>query len=358
MLVLIGIEITFFGVGLCILQAAEMALELRKRMIPGVLFYLFNGIIMFGVAMTGRGVPQHHPAAIFLFLTSLFMIGPLNLFYYHTLLYHDTPLPYRSWAHLVPAMVSFILEIIFQLQPAAIKIEIISAFFMDPARNLLAIPLAAASFHVFIYVIIIMKTVISDINISESRKEFRFFLYVALGIIMVIVFFLGGFMTGSMAVFICGSVINVIIHISLYIVTRTYPQFFSAWKKEIKKKRYEKSMLGGIDTNNIRDRLDELMREEGLYRDSEISLASLSERLSLTPHQLSRLLNERMNTGFWDFVNRYRVEEAMALLRDNPGVSIISICFRVGFNSKSSFNAAFKKMTGVIPREYKSGGSQ
>ena len=284
MFVLIGIEITFFGVGLCILQAVEMALERHRRMIPGVLFYLFNAMIMFGVAMTGRGVPQQYPWAIFLFMTSLFMIGPLNLFYYHTLLYHDTPLPYRTWAHLLPGAASFVLEIIFQILPHHEKKEILSAFFTDPLHHLLTLPLAAASFHVFVYVFIIMKTMISDINISESRREFRFFLYVAVGIIMVIAFLLAGFLTGNAALFVCGSVINVMIHISLYIVTRTYPQFFTAWKKEIKKKRYERSMLTGIDTSIIRDRLDDLMRDEGpLPRQRNITIHARGASLPHPP---------------------------------------------------------------------------
>ena len=355
MFVQIGIEITIFGVGLCVLQAVELALVMRKRKVPGVLFYFFNAVIMFGVAMTARSVPQSRPETIFLFLTSLLMIGPLNLFYYHTLLYHDTPLPYRTGAHLVPAFLSFLLEAGFQLQPAAFKQEVLSAFLANPAHHPLAIPLAIASLHVLVYAVIIVHAVISDINIRESQKEFRFIMFVALSIILVIVLLLGGFMTGSMSVFICGSIINVIIHISLYIGTRTYPQFFTTWKQEIKKKRYEKTMLGGVDTEIIRDRLADLMRDEALYRDSEISLASVGVRLGITPHQFSQLLNERMNTGFWDYVNRLRVEEAITLLRDNTEVSIISVCFRVGFNSKSSFNAAFKKITGCTPREYKLG---
>lgn len=355
MFVQIGIEITIFGVGLCILQALELSLEMRKRKVPGVLFYIFNAAIMFGIAMTARGIPQNRPETIFMFLTSLLLIGPLNLFYYHTLLYHDTPLPYRTGVHLLPALLFFMLEAAFQLQPAAYKREVLSAFFADPVGHPLAIPLAFASVHVLIYAVVIMRAVILDINIRESRKEFRFIMFVALGIILVIVLILGGFMTGTLSVFISGSIINVIIHISLYIGTRTYPQFFTTWKKEIKKKRYEKSMLGGVDTAIIRDRLDDLMSEEAIYRDSGISLASVAGRLGITAHQFSQFLNERMNTGFWDYVNRLRVEEAMTLLMNNQEVSIISVCFRVGFNSKSSFNAAFKKMNGCTPREYKSG---
>jgi AraC-like DNA-binding protein len=357
MYVAIGIEIMFFGCGLCVLQALERLPESGKGTAPGILFYLFNAVIMLGVALIARGVPSGHPAAIFLFFTSLFMIGPLNLFYYHTLLYRDTPLPYRAAAHLAPAMVCFVLEVLLQFQPMAFKKELIGGFLHDPLSSILIIPLAAVVVHILIYVAIIIKVGLSDINISESPRGFRFILYIAIGIILVIALIFGGFLGREPAVFITGGIINVGVHISLYIGIRAYPQFFFELKREIKKKRYEKSMLRGLDTDIIQDRLAEFMIDEELFRDSDISLSAVAERLSITPHQLSQMLNERMNTGFWDFVNRYRIEEAKELLRDNPEANIISVCFQVGFNSKSSFNSAFKKMTGMTPREFKQGGS-
>ncbi len=357
MFVAIGIQITFFGCGLCVLQALERMPESGKGSAPGILFYLFNAVIMLGTALIARGVPPEYPASIFLFFTSLFMIGPLNLFYYHTLLYPGAPLPYRAAAHLVPAMVCFIFEVLFQLQPMAIKKEMIGGFLRDPLDSPLVIPLAVVVAHILIYVAAIIKVALSDVSISESPRGFRFILCIAIGIILVIALLFGGFLGREPAVFICGGIINVWVHISLYVGIRAYPQFFFELKREIKKKRYEKSMLRGLDTDIIQDRLAELMIDEGLFRDSDISLSSVAERLSITPHQLSQMLNERMNTGFWDFVNRYRIDEAKRLLRDNPDANIISVCFQVGFNSKSSFNSAFKKMTGMTPREFKQGGN-
>ncbi len=353
MIVPLGIEITFFGCGLCLLQALERTLEPGKRRAPGILFYLFNSVIMLGIALIARGVPQRHPASLFLFFTSLFMIGPLNLFYYHALLYPDTPLPYRTKLHLAPALACLAAEIAFQFLPAEVRRGIVGAFLDNPAAHPLCILLAASSLHITAYAVIIMKMVLSDIDIGTSRREFRFILFVALGIVLVIAMLFGGFIAGNTAVFIGGSILNVMIHISLYIGIRAYPQFFSALKREIRKKRYEKSMLSGLDISGIAKRLAGLMREEKLYRDSDISLSSVAARMALSPHQLSQLLNERMNTGFWDFINRYRVDEAREILSRNPDASVISVCYSVGFNTKSSFNAAFKKMTGATPSEFK-----
>jgi AraC-like DNA-binding protein len=324
MLLALGIQITFFGCGLCLLQAIERALEPGGRNMPGLLFYLFNAVIMLGIGLIAGGIVARLPGAAFLLLTSLFLIGPLNLFYYHTLLYRDSPLPYRVLLHLAPAIAGFACEIAFQSLDTAVKQKLIASLLADPAHSPLAFPLTLASLHITAYAVFIVRVVIADIDIGRSRREFRFIMVVA---------------------------------ILLYIGIRVYPEFFSALKREIRKKRYEKSMLARLDTGVIADRLMEMMREEKLYRDSEISLASVAERMKLSPHQLSQLLNERMQTGFWDFVNRFRVEEAGELLRKTPDVSVISVCYRVGFNTKSSFNAAFKKMTGATPREFKSGNT-
>jgi AraC-like DNA-binding protein len=353
MFVLIGIEIVFFGCGLCFLQAIESAVSGGQRAVYGTLFYVFNGILMLGFGLTASGVPQTHPESIFLFFTSLFMVGPLDFFYYHTLLYPERPVPYRTWIHFIPAVVCLVFEIGLQMQPYTMKQDMISGFFHEPLNHVLFIPLAAVSLHIFAYVIVIIKTVLSDVTGSGSRKGFRFILYSAVMIIMIIALLLGGFIIRNPTVFISGCVLNVSLHVVLYIGVRGYPGFFTTLKREIRDKRYEKSMLRGLDTDIIRDRLAEIMREDELFRDSEISLTAVAERLSITPHQLSQLLNERMNTGFWDFVNRYRIEEAKKLLRDNPDANIISVCFQVGFNTKSSFNSAFKKMTSMTPREFK-----
>lgn len=354
-LITIGIDITFFGFGLSLLRSLDLLLSEGRRSVYGIFFYLFNGILMLGFGLTARGVPPVHPESIFLFVTSLLMVGPLDLFYYHILLYPERRPPYRTWLHFVPAMLALAGEVVLQLQPHSLKRELIAGFFLDPLHHVLIILLAAVSLHVFAYAAIIVKTVLVDVTGSVSSRGFRFMLYSGITIMLIIALVLGGFVSGNQAVFVAGCVLNVSLHVVIYLITRANPGFFTALKREIRKKRYEKSMLVGLDTGIIGDRLNELMRDEELFRDSEVSLPSVARTMSLTPHQLSQLLNERMGTNFHDFVNRYRVEAAKRLLLENPEANIISVCFNVGFNSKSSFNAAFKRLTGMTPRDYKNG---
>lgn len=91
------------------------------------------------------------------------------------------------------------------------------------------------------------------------------------------------------------------------------------------------------------------------YLDTDITLPKLAERLDTSKEVLSQVINRELNLNFNTFLNRYRVEEAKKKLRDpkeNQFV-ILKIALDVEFNSKSSFNAVFKKMTGMSPSQYR-----
>lgn len=91
------------------------------------------------------------------------------------------------------------------------------------------------------------------------------------------------------------------------------------------------------------------------YLKPELTLDELSAMLSLKPRALSQAINDIQKQNFFDFVNRYRIEEATRLLTDpvDKKVTVLEILYEVGFNSKSSFNTLFKKYTGFTPTEYR-----
>src|SRR5208337_5336906 len=150
-----------------------------------------------------------------------------------------------------------------------------------------------------------------------------------------------------------GGVLLTLIHVLIFLAHHRYPHFFQILKRQIKQKRYEKTLLAGVNTGLIHTRLMELMKEEQLFKDMELNLKTVADLLSITPHQLSRFLNEHLNMDFRNFINRFRIDEAQRLLMANPDTSILTICFEVGFNSKSTFNTTFKRQTGMTPREFR-----
>lgn len=104
----------------------------------------------------------------------------------------------------------------------------------------------------------------------------------------------------------------------------------------------------------LADKLNRLMNEEHLYRQNELSLANLAARLDISVHQASELLNVHFAENFYDYLNRYRLAYACALLADtNCHLRVLDIAFEAGFSNKNSFYRYFREAYGITPVEYK-----
>lgn len=102
-------------------------------------------------------------------------------------------------------------------------------------------------------------------------------------------------------------------------------------------------------------RLNAFMEDEKPYMDPEISLPELAEKVTIPSRSLSEIINNSIGLNFYDFINSYRVEESKRLLSvpSEKYKTVLEVLYEVGFNSKSTFNNAFKKFTGLTPSEYK-----
>ncbi len=124
------------------------------------------------------------------------------------------------------------------------------------------------------------------------------------------------------------------------------------------RRRRDKYKTIPIDSKRIEDvlaRLLHLIDEERLFLDPDLTLNKLSLRLRIHYTHLSRIINERFGLSYNDFINKYRIEEARKKLTspEEKESTILDIAYSTGFYSKSVFNAAFKKFTGMTPTEYR-----
>ena len=97
------------------------------------------------------------------------------------------------------------------------------------------------------------------------------------------------------------------------------------------------------------------MQEKKPYLDAELTLSTLAKNLNMSRSHLSQLINGGLGENFYDFVNKYRVEEVKRLMKD-PAVqnfNLLGIALEAGFKSKSTFNLIFKRFTGLTPTEYR-----
>jgi putative ABC transport system permease protein len=101
--------------------------------------------------------------------------------------------------------------------------------------------------------------------------------------------------------------------------------------------------------------LKQTMKATRYYQDPELSLNSLAEKLHLQPYELSRIVNTALKKSFSDFINEYRVAEVTRKMKDPAyrHLTLLGIAIESGFNSKTTFNRAFKQVFGKNPIDYK-----
>ena len=121
------------------------------------------------------------------------------------------------------------------------------------------------------------------------------------------------------------------------------------------KNKYDKLKLTSIELQAYKSKLDGHIQNEKIYLNSHLKIDELAESLNMSPKILSQVINEGFACNFYDFINKFRVEYAKEILQNptDTGMTIQEVMFDSGFNSKSSFNTAFKKFTGLTPTEFK-----
>lgn len=102
-------------------------------------------------------------------------------------------------------------------------------------------------------------------------------------------------------------------------------------------------------------KLKQYMINEKPFLNPSLTIQDISVAIDVPVRDLSLLINHKLEQHFYDFVNTYRIERAMNILKDGSKskVTVLEILYDVGFNSKSSFNTAFKKHTGYTPTDYR-----
>ena len=126
-------------------------------------------------------------------------------------------------------------------------------------------------------------------------------------------------------------------------------------KKDKKNQKYKRSRLTEEDSKEYLKRLIEYMEDGEPYRDIDLNLKKISEKLNISNAYISQVLNEYLGENFYTFVNRYRIDLAKEMLKDpkKDYLTILAIAYDSGFKSKGTFNQTFKKITKMTPSAYR-----
>ena len=118
--------------------------------------------------------------------------------------------------------------------------------------------------------------------------------------------------------------------------------------------KYSNLRINESKVEGLRSRILCLMENEKPYLNMDYTLSEMSKQLDVSANLISMLINSKMNTSFPDFVNSYRINLALELLKDfkKKNLTIETIAYECGFSNRTSFYKAFKKQTGKLPGEY------
>lgn len=293
-----------------------------------------------------------------------FLYGPSLYFYVRSVLDGNFSLKKRDVLHLLPFFLTAVYFIaIYYIQMAETKMQImnairggrthLSAILMLSILHLLILGYILASFRALRHCRRELERLYSTID----RARLRWLWFILSGFTLIwaidIVYFVLNVVASSPLVLVSSVIVLLFVFANIAVFKGLRDSQIFNGGEEMPK--YQHSKLTRLDGEDYLRRVLAHMREEKPYLDPALTITKLGRRLSIPPRYLSQVINESLRLNFYDFVNSYRVEEVKKLLRDasNGEKNFLGILFEAGFNTKSAFNRAFKKHTGMTPSQYK-----
>lgn len=208
---------------------------------------------------------------------------------------------------------------------------------------------------------------IQDNYSNTDKKELQWLQYLSIGLgiiwfivlfadspntiftgVVIFVLFIGFFGINQMNIFQTNSIASINVEIP------KNEKIEKSMPLNTSPKRYAKSGLNKEMAGKIYSNLNQLMTEESLFNNNDITLTELAKRLDVHSNHLSQVINEKEEKNFYNYINSLRIKEfiKIASLPENKKFTLLSLAYDCGFNSKSTFNKHFKENTGKTPTEY------
>ena len=196
------------------------------------------------------------------------------------------------------------------------------------------------------------KTSISEHHDKNKMKliNFLWFIIGSCAIILISIIVIKILFPADLGEYVFVSMISLFIYSLSFKIIRD-SVFFQ--KREFERK-YRKSVLDGESKDHILTKIIHVMETEKYYLNSSASLPEFARKINQSPNHVSQVINECLNLTFFGLLAKYRIEESKRIMKDptRKAQTIEGIAYDVGYNSKSSFNKAFKSITGITPSEF------
>ncbi|TJY37086.1 AraC family transcriptional regulator [Pontimicrobium aquaticum] len=213
-------------------------------------------------------------------------------------------------------------------------------------------------FVMLTYIIVSYNNILKDLRKDDDLVLWLKAIHLVFGVFVIGYFVYYGLVyfeviTNEMDYFI-SYIMTVFISMTLYFGYQ-YQNIFNG--KEIQKVipfvKYQRTGLSKSFSNDIKSNLLDLMDSKKPYLDYELRLNDLADTLNVSRNHMSQVINEHFEASFFEFINSYRIREAIRLLEEEPELSISSVAFESGFNNRVSFYNSFKKVKGMTPTSFR-----
>ncbi|PTM08463.1 MAG: hypothetical protein DA407_08005 [Bacteroidetes bacterium] len=324
------------------------------------MFVLLNSLFILHLSLYLINCQYYFPNTLLFSTVFTLLYGPLIYFYFKI-----TAVNYKlKWVdalHLIPA-VSLLIYISPFYALSSIDKFIILFNQEDILTNEANFIIAAKIISLVLYAFLTYRIYL--ISKAKSKKKFKLLWQrniIAIYVTYVLTFIVYTTITSGIfdvPIFFHLQIL-VVVGLLFYVAYVSYVQP-EVFKGEVKLVdpigifKYKSSALTPSYSLELKEELLALLDDDKIYKESGISLDLLSEKLGTSRHNTSQIINEHFNMNFYELMNKYRIEEAIQLIKHGKEnkLNIIDIAYKVGFNNKVSFNKSFKKALSVTPTQY------
>ena len=326
------------------------------------LFVLFHSLFILHLSLYVINLQYYLPHTLFLSTTFSFLYGPLLYFYFRRTLY-KTPLKWSDALHLIPSILLLVYIMPFYLMSGNEKFNVMfnqSNLLLPGANTIIVIKIISLVVYGLLILRMYRSKTLSNAKVQKNNLVWQrnmisiYFSYILAYVIYAAI------ITG---IFVYPSLVHlqivVMAGLVFYVAYISYeqPEIFSGkvvLSDPVNLFKYKKSRLTPSFSVELKEKLLQLLNEEKVFKQNDISLESLSEKLGTNRHNTSQVINEHFGMNFFELINKYRVTEAMEILKNDThkNLSIIEVAYEVGFNNKVTFNKSFKKLVAQTPTQY------
>jgi AraC-like DNA-binding protein len=349
--------IILFGGGLALLLAVVQLFHERSRIKNILLFVIFLslGIIHIYEYVISVTPDYSSTAALNILLLAKFLLGPSMYILYLAVFNRNYSFMLSGIPHFLPGGGILVLVVFMTASSGAGAGFILSVREYIYGSSILEYLHSLGFALIFVYTGAILMN-IEAFSVLKNGKSDRLTIVgatVTVLLFVVIILIIAGLATGITFFSRVSLTLTTLFFIYWFVIVQIHPELFSSSIKKRKIQARSYDPLSGMDISVLENRLEELMNGEKIFCDEDLSIKRVADMLSIQPSQFSLYLNHRLGINFSTYINRYRVEEAIDMMKDDRRRSLLSIAFAVGFNSKSVFYDAFTKQTGLSPAKYR-----